>query len=155
MQRYVRHHDNRLCRLQQPEHADRFPLSRGDFRLLPSDHWRWVDSGHDPAGEERWCYGCMGVGAVARACYWASHWRLPVPSERMALGILVDCYHCKYGYPSPIAQAKVPGRHNRDLIVHLSPRILPSCLARTQSKETSKGDRQPGAEIQISLPIHP
>jgi len=72
----------------------------------------------------------------------------------MALGLLVDCYYCEYRYPFVIAQAKSLGWYNHHLSIRLSPRILPSCLARTQSQETSEGDRQPGAEIQISLPIH-
>jgi len=45
----------------------------------------------------------------------------------------------------PKRKLKSSGRHNHHFSSLLSPRILPSCLARTQSQKTSKGDRQPGA----------
>ena len=88
MQRHVRRAHHRVCGQYELQHADRLSLSRRHFWILPADHWRRDNRGHDCAGEERRCHGNMGVGPPDGPGDWTGCGRICDAIDRLEVGLL-------------------------------------------------------------------
>lgn len=96
MQRHVRRTDGRLRGQYELQHADRLSLSRRHFWILPADHWRRDNRGHDCAGEKRRCHGDMGVRSIDGPGDWTGGGRIRDAIDWLEVGLLDHCDRGKY-----------------------------------------------------------